>query len=1028
MRNGARLANNLKVLVFVFTALFVFGACAGPQIVTVTPATSGPIASATAPIGPSDTPIPGAPTSTPDPAAPVPTPPPGSTPTPTPAPTATSTPAPTPTPTPIPPIASFEVDDRSGTAPFRVQFTDTTNGPVSSVEWDFGDGTTSSNLSPVHEYTKAGTHAVRLTVSGSNGSDSEIRSSYITVSPGAVVGLSISPDHPIVAVRETVQFEALAVDQFGNGVPVEAEWSLDAEEGILGNEGLFTAGTTAQTLTGVVSATGTTGGRADTAFASFTIIPGPLTTVVLSETNLTLAVQDTHQFTFNATDDFGNKIPDASASWTTTTEAGSIDDSGNYRAGRRSGLFRDAVRLTAVFGGGTASGDVDLTVQPGPLSTVRVIPSATEILWQQERQFSATGTDQFGNELDNLEFTWNAAGGDIDEGGLYTAGTRIGNYTVTATGISGLSKTGTALITIPEPEFFYQTSVGNPTAKFADGVLVFNFGVAVDTEGMVYVADRRNERIQKFSPNGDFVLKWGKSGAGTGDFRAMWGVAVDPTGQVYVTDQAAHRVQVFTSDGQFIRNWGREGGGPGEFNSPRGIAVDTAGNVFVSDRSNHRIQKFSSNGQFIAEFGTQGSGPGMLQSPNGIAVGPSGDVYVADTGNVRINKYSNTGEFLTTWGEAGGDGFGRFGGVVDVATDNAGNVFAIDLAVEYRVQKFDGDGAFIKQWSNVGSEPGLLFAPTGIAVGPDNSVFVSDTMNHRVQQFTNDGVLTQIFGTEPEPGSFRAPSDVAIDVAGNLFAVDFWDASVKRFDSSRNFMFEFGARGLDQSDLSNPVTLAVDSTSNVYTSSSLTHRLVKFDKFGNLVTSWGGEGSGPGEFISISAIAIDAFDNVYVADSSSHRIQKFGSDGTFITSWGTFGTNSGQFDEPAGIAVDQAGNVFVSDSNNGRIQVFSSQGIYITSWITTLEDPEDEDPIPFRPGDLAFDYLGNLYALNEGELRVVMFTPDGDLITAWGRDGEGQGELTVPSGIAIDASGWVYIADRADGDLMVFTSPAITRP
>ena len=83
-------------------------------------------------------------------------------PTATPAPTATPTPTPTSTPTPVPPEASFSVDQESGSAPLVVQFQNTSNGPVTTLEWDFGDGTASADQSPSHRYTIAGSYTVTL--------------------------------------------------------------------------------------------------------------------------------------------------------------------------------------------------------------------------------------------------------------------------------------------------------------------------------------------------------------------------------------------------------------------------------------------------------------------------------------------------------------------------------------------------------------------------------------------------------------------------------------------------------------------------------------------------------------------------------------------------------------------------------------------------------------------------------------------------------------------------------------------------
>jgi DNA-binding beta-propeller fold protein YncE len=103
------------------------------------------------------------------------------------------------------------------------------------------------------------------------------------------------------------------------------------------------------------------------------------------------------------------------------------------------------------------------------------------------------------------------------------------------------------------------------------------WGVAVDRDGYVYVADRVNNRIQKFTPAGKFVAKWGGYGSANGKFRGFVGIAVDSSGFVYVADTGNSHIQKFTADGNFVTKWGSQGSGKGEFKAPFGIAVDSSG-------------------------------------------------------------------------------------------------------------------------------------------------------------------------------------------------------------------------------------------------------------------------------------------------------------------------------------------------------------------------------------------------------------------------------------------------------------------
>src|SRR5437660_852952 len=174
----------------------------------------------------------------------------------------------------------------------------------------------------------------------------------------------------------------------------------------------------------------------------------------------------------------------------------------------------------------------------------------------------------------------------------------------------------------------------------SQGVFDNPWGVAVDKDDNIYIADTLNNRVQKYTAEGEPLLMWGKEGAFDGAFFYCRGLAVDFTGNIYVTDEINNRVQKFDSRGNFLAKWGREGKGPGEFNAPWGIAVDALGNVFVVDTNNHRVQKFTSNGVFVCQWGNRGWTKGQLNFPYGIAVDREGFVYVVDSGNARVLKYA----------------------------------------------------------------------------------------------------------------------------------------------------------------------------------------------------------------------------------------------------------------------------------------------------------------------------------------------------------------------------------------------------
>ncbi|MBN1316817.1 MAG: TIGR03663 family protein, partial [Anaerolineales bacterium] len=152
------------------------------------------------------------------------------------------------------------------------------------------------------------------------------------------------------------------------------------------------------------------------------------------------------------------------------------------------------------------------------------------------------------------------------------------------------------------------------------------------------------------------VYAFGSAGSAEGQLQAPRGIAIGSDGLIYVADAGNNRIQVFNSDGSFVRTWGslcklEEGTGPcvdpdgegpmplgaGQFNEPWGIAISEDGVIYIADTWNHRIQYFTSGGEFLGSwghFGQMTSGQsGLFYGPRDLAIGSDGLVYVTDTGN-----------------------------------------------------------------------------------------------------------------------------------------------------------------------------------------------------------------------------------------------------------------------------------------------------------------------------------------------------------------------------------------------------------
>jgi sugar lactone lactonase YvrE len=130
-------------------------------------------------------------------------------------------------------------------------------------------------------------------------------------------------------------------------------------------------------------------------------------------------------------------------------------------------------------------------------------------------------------------------------------------------------------------------------------------GLAVDTQGNVYVDDTQNFRIEKLSPAGQFITAFGDYGNGDGQFTLANGLAVDRAGNIYVADTESSSIEKLSPRGYPLAEWNQYGSAPGELEYPTDIAVDRSGNMYVTDGQDHRVQKLSPRGKPLAIWGSK---------------------------------------------------------------------------------------------------------------------------------------------------------------------------------------------------------------------------------------------------------------------------------------------------------------------------------------------------------------------------------------------------------------------------------------
>ncbi|MBZ5630101.1 MAG: hypothetical protein LAO06_14675, partial [Acidobacteriia bacterium] len=252
------------------------------------------------------------------------------------------------------------------------------------------------------------------------------------------------------------------------------------------------------------------------------------------------------------------------------------------------------------------------------------------------------------------------------------------------------------------------------------------YGVAVDSAGNLFIADTGNSRIRKVDAGGTITTVAGNGTAGYGgnggpatsaELDLPFGVALDSAGNLFIADRGNARIRKVDASGTVTTvagngAYGYSGdNGPATsaaLNNPWGVAVDSAGNLFIADTGNQRIRKVSTSGTIttVAGNGTQGysgdNGPATsaeLNYPIGVAVDSAGNLYIADTYNDRIRKVDASGTITTVAGN-GTQGYSGDNGPAtsaelyypySVAVDSAGNLYIVD-SWNHGIRKVDASG------------------------------------------------------------------------------------------------------------------------------------------------------------------------------------------------------------------------------------------------------------------------------------------------------------------------------------------------
>ncbi len=204
-------------------------------------------------------------------------------------------------------------------------------------------------------------------------------------------------------------------------------------------------------------------------------------------------------------------------------------------------------------------------------------------------------------------------------------------------------------------------------------------GVAIDDSDRLFVSDGKMRRVLVFNPKHQVE---GQIAEGLVD---PVGLAVDNENRfLYVVDEQQDLVLVYDADNlKLLRHIGTTGkkhtlNTPGDFGGASNVALDKDGNVYVTDTMNNRVEIFDAEGQFISTFGKAGDGPGYFARPKGIAVDCDGHIWVADQYQDRVQVFNRDGQLLTYIGDMHGNGLGQFKALVGIAIDKQNRVFTTE--------------------------------------------------------------------------------------------------------------------------------------------------------------------------------------------------------------------------------------------------------------------------------------------------------------------------------------------------------------
>jgi trimeric autotransporter adhesin len=585
-------------------------------------------------------------------------------------------------------------------------------------------------------------------------------------------------------------------------------------------------------------------------------------------------------------------------------------------------------------------------------------------------------------------------------------------------------------------------------------------GLAASDSGDLYIADSNNCRVKKVSGAtittvaGTGLCDYGgDGGAATSAYlRYPSGVALDGIGDLYIADTLNCRVRkvngttITTFAGTGSCSYSGDGGAATSagIDHPYGVVVGSSGEVYISDAYGCAVRKVS-GGTITTVAGTGGScaygGDGgaatsaNLNFPASLAL-QGGDLYIADTINCRVRKVS--GGTITTVagngscadsGDGGAAASASMNSPFGVATSSNGALYIADTN-NCRVRKVSsaiittvaGNGSCGYGGDGGGTTSSTLSPPNGVAIGDAGDIYIADTDNCRVRK-VSEGIITTVAGNgscgySGDGGAATMamlywPRGVAVSDSGDLYIADSRNCRVRKVSGGTittvagNVSCAYYGDGGAATDaaLSYPDGVAVDDAGVLYIAdtASCHVRMVS----GGTITTFAGNGScqysgdgGPAASAGISnatGVAVSTSGDLYIADYSNCRIRKV-SGGTITT---VAGGGPNQISPPCAYAGDGGAATSADLYFPVGVAVSGSGDLYIS-------EPSTSCRVRKVSGGSIATFAGN---------GSCAYGGDGGPATS--------ATLNSPSGVAVDASGRVYIADTANNRIRMVTTASV---